>query len=284
MDSKPTEYIVSDGKGGTKVVPAGAMAEYVEEAVSKLPVETEYFGSSTNSTNSTNASDGASSLAVAINAGMTPDDIIEAYKVLAQNVQDNAAREAARIGNAQRSLGTLAERVASPSGQTYGLANYTYDRTMRPVVDSTAKALVTQGLATGLQTNLSDALREAKNRYEDARNRATASSGGSGGGGTTGSNGNNGGNVEEVTDNAYYGHLADGGGGSSGGGGSTRAWGEDGSDVVVESSWDVQMGNDFASGKIMENEYRTYLRNRGFSDSAIDGLVSKYKSNFNFPM
>lgn len=195
MDFKPTEYIVSDGKGGVKGVPAEAIAEYAEEAASKIPVESEYIGPSANT------SDGTSSLAVAINAGMTPDDIIEAYKVLAQNVQDNTAREAARIGNAQRSLGTLAARVASPSGQTSGLANYTYDRTMRPTVDSTSKALITQGLATGLQTNLSNALRAAKNRYEDARNRATANSGGGGGGGTTG--GNNGNNTEEVTDPSY---------------------------------------------------------------------------------
>ena len=212
---------------------------------------------------------------------MTPDEIIEAYNVLAQNVQDNTAQEAARIGNAQRSLGTLAERVASPSGQTSGLANYTYDRTMRPVVDSTSKALVTQGLATGLQTNLSDALREAKNRYEDARNRATASSGGSGGG-TNG--GNKGDNTEEVTDKEYYGWLADGGGGSSNGGGSTRSWGEGGEEVIVEGSWDKQMGLDYSNGIITEGEYRRYLQNHGFSDNAVNELVNKYKSNFNFSM
>lgn len=130
---------------------------------------------------------------------MTPDEIIEAYNVLAQNVQDNTAQEAARIGNAQRSLGTLAERVASPSGQTYGLANYTYDRTMRPTVESTSKALVTQGLATGLQQNLSNALRAAKNRYEDARNRASASSGGT----TSGTTGGNDNPYTETTDSAF---------------------------------------------------------------------------------
>lgn len=213
---------------------------------------------------------------------MTPDEIIEAYNVLAQNVQDNTAQEAARIGNAQRSLGTLAERVASPSGQTFGLANYTYDRALRPVIDSTSKALVTQGLATGLQTNLSDALRAAKNRYEDARNRATASSGGSGSSGTTG--GNNGDNTEEVTDKEYYGWLADGGGGSSNGGGSTRSWGEDGEEVIIEGSWDKQMGLDYSNGKITEGEYRRYLQNHGFSDNAVNELVNKYKSNFNFSM
>lgn len=136
---------------------------------------------------------------------MTPDEIIEAYNVLAQNVQDNTAQEAARIGNAQRSLGTLAARVASPSGQTSGLANYTYDRTLRPVVDSTSKALITQGLATGLQTNLSNALRAAKSRYDNARASAVAGSGGSGGsnGTTGGTNGKNGGT--EVTDVEYWG-------------------------------------------------------------------------------
>lgn len=138
---------------------------------------------------------------------MSPDEIIEAYNVLAQNAKGYTAQEAARIGNAQRSLGTLAERVASPSGQTSGLANYTYDRTMRPVVDSTSKALITQGLATGLQTNLSNALRAAKNRYENARNRATASSGGGGGGGTTYGRSNG---YMEATDPSYSGGYATG--------------------------------------------------------------------------
>ena len=135
-----------------------------------------------------------------LNTSMTPDDIIEAYKVLAQNVQDNTAREAARIGNAQRSLGTLAARVASPSGQTSGLANYTYDRTMRPTVDSTSKALITQGLAQGLQQTLSNALRAAKDRYENSRNSYAASGGGTGGN----SNGNTNGYSEE-TDDVYWG-------------------------------------------------------------------------------
>ena len=128
---------------------------------------------------------------------MTPDEIVEAYKVLAQNVNDNAAQEAARVGNAQRSLGTLAERVASPANQTYGLANYTYDRTMRPVVDSTARALATQGLASGLEQALTGALRAAKNRYEDARNSSYAKS--AGGNNTTKPNNP----YKEITDNSY---------------------------------------------------------------------------------
>lgn len=102
---------------------------------------------------------------------MDESQIIDAYNLLAQQVQDDAAARAAQIGNAQRSLGTLAGRVASPTGQTSGLANYTYNRLMRPTVDTTAAALVTQGKAQSLEKMLGDQLRAAKNAYEDARNR-----------------------------------------------------------------------------------------------------------------
>ena len=135
---------------------------------------------------------------------MNPDQIIEAYKVVAQDVQNRAAEQAARVGNAQRSLGTLAERVASPSGQTYGLANYTYNRAMRPTVDSTAASLTTTGYANALENNLKTNLREAKNRYEDAKNRYTVASAGGGG-----NNGNNP-SYQEKQDNSYSGGTATG--------------------------------------------------------------------------
>lgn len=136
---------------------------------------------------------------------MNPDQIIEAYKVVAQDVQNRAAEQAARVGNAQRSLGTLAERVASPSGQTYGLANYTYNRAMRPTVDSTAASLTTTGYANALENNLKTSLRNAKNLYEDAKNRYTIASAG-GGGGKTGNNQN----YKEQQDNSYSGGTATG--------------------------------------------------------------------------
>lgn len=103
---------------------------------------------------------------------MSPSEIIEAYNVIAQSTNDYVEQEAAKIGNSQRSLGTLAERVASPSGQTSGLANYTYDRTLRPVVDTLTTELVTKGKAQALQNTLDTALRDAKNNYERARNTA----------------------------------------------------------------------------------------------------------------
>lgn len=104
---------------------------------------------------------------------MSPDEILSAYNVLTQEVKDYAASEAAKIGNSQRSLGVLAERVASPSRQTSGLANYTYNRTMRPALDASVAQLTTQGKYEALQKDLADKLRAAKNNYEDAQNRYT---------------------------------------------------------------------------------------------------------------
>lgn len=109
---------------------------------------------------------------------MTPEEIINDYNNAAQILNEYAAAEAAKIGNSQRSLGTLAERVATPSGQTSGLANYTYNRTMRPVVDSLTANLITTGKAKALENNLAAALRAAKNNYESSKNNYTANAGG----------------------------------------------------------------------------------------------------------
>lgn len=107
---------------------------------------------------------------------MSPEEIIESYNLLSQNVKDQAARDASIIGNSQRSLGTLASRVASPTGQTSGLANYTYNRLMRPTVDSEAAALTTQGTAEALTNLLNTKLRAAKQSYNDAQNNYTTAS------------------------------------------------------------------------------------------------------------
>lgn len=114
---------------------------------------------------------------------MDTQEIIDAYNVLAQNVEDKTAAEAAKIGNSQRSLGLMAERVASPSGQTSGLANYTYNRTLRPTLETTTTSLITQGKAAALQKELADKLRAAKNNYQAAQNALTSGGGDSGGDG-----------------------------------------------------------------------------------------------------
>lgn len=116
---------------------------------------------------------------------MSPEEIMDAYNVVIEDLQTNTANRAAAIGNSQRSLGTLAERVASPSGQTSGLANYTYDRTMRPTIDSLSASLTTTGKAQALENLLATKLRDAKNNYENSRNNYTVAS-------TTPSGGNKG--------------------------------------------------------------------------------------------
>lgn len=125
---------------------------------------------------------------------MTPEEIIEAYDVLANNVRDYTAQQAQTIGNSQRSIGGLAEVVANPSGQTSGLANYTYNRLLRPTVDTLAASLETQGRSQGIDRYLRNELMKAKNAYEDAKNNYTVAA-------TTPKN--SGKTSKEVTDDEY---------------------------------------------------------------------------------
>lgn len=104
---------------------------------------------------------------------MTPEEIMQAYDVLVQEGNQYAAQEAAKVGNSQRSIGGLAEVVANPSGQTSGLANYTYNRLLRPTVDTLAASLETQGRSQAMDRYLKDELMKAKNAYEDAKNNYT---------------------------------------------------------------------------------------------------------------
>ena len=101
---------------------------------------------------------------------MTPEEIIEAYNVVTNDVRNQVAQDAAKIGNSQASLGTMAERVARPTGTTSGLANYTYNRTLRPTVDSLTASLTTAGKGQALDKYLLDKLLAAKQNYERAKN------------------------------------------------------------------------------------------------------------------
>lgn len=126
---------------------------------------------------------------------MSPEEIMQAYDVLVQEGNQYAAQEAAKVGNSQRSIGGLAEAAANPSGQTSGLANYTYNRTMRPVVDSLAASLTTTGKSQAMDRYLKDELMKAKNAYEDAKNAYTVAA--------TTPKTNSGGGSKEVTDDGY---------------------------------------------------------------------------------
>lgn len=130
---------------------------------------------------------------------MTPEEIMQAYDVLVQEGNDYAAQEAAKVGNSQRSIGGLAEVVANPSGQTSGLANYTYNRLLRPTVDTLATSLTTTGKSQAMDRYLRDELMKAKNTYEDAKNNYTRAA--------TAPKSNNGGNdtYTEQTDTEFNG-------------------------------------------------------------------------------
>lgn len=109
---------------------------------------------------------------------MEQEEITKIYETLAPMAGDYANAQAEQIGQAQRSMGPMAANVMGQS-QTSGLGNYTYNRLMRPQVDSMRDEILVQGYANQLNRLLSDALTNARNNY-NRRNR-----GGGGGGGTT---------------------------------------------------------------------------------------------------
>jgi hypothetical protein len=95
---------------------------------------------------------------------MNQDEITQIYETLAPMAGDYANAQAEQIGQAQRSIGPMAANVMGQS-QTAGLGNYTYNRLMRPQVDTMRDEIRTQGYANQLNRLLSDALNNARNRY-----------------------------------------------------------------------------------------------------------------------
>ena len=93
----------------------------------------------------------------------TQDNIAEIYEVLAPMAGDYMNAQAEQIGQAQRSMGPMAAAVQGST--TSGLGNYTYNRLMRPQVDVMRDEIRTQGYANQLNRLLSDALNNARNRY-----------------------------------------------------------------------------------------------------------------------
>lgn len=108
--------------------------------------------------------------------GMSPQEIADVYSVLAGQTQDYTNSLIGRAGAAQSSLGTLADQVKGQS-QTAGMGNYTYNRLVRPQLDSLTSSLVAKGVSDALNKQLYSALEQAKRNY--------SSGGGNGGGGTT---------------------------------------------------------------------------------------------------
>lgn len=107
---------------------------------------------------------------------MEQEEITKIYETLAPMAGDYANAQAEQIGQAQRSMGPMAANVMGQS-QTAGLGNYTYNRLMRPQVDTMRDEIRVQGYANQLNRLLSDSLNNARSRYN-------RSGGGGGGGGT----------------------------------------------------------------------------------------------------
>lgn len=95
---------------------------------------------------------------------MNQDEITQIYETLAPMAGNYANAQAEQIGQAQRSMGTMAANVMGQS-QTSGLGNYTYNRLMRPQVDAMRDEVLVQGYANRLNRLLSDALNSARRNY-----------------------------------------------------------------------------------------------------------------------
>lgn len=125
-------------------------------------------------------------------SGNTPQDIVDIYNVLAPMSTDYANANMERAGQAQASYGPLAQAAMGDS-QTAGIGNYTYNRLVRPSVDTMRDQLIVSGLSTALNKQISDSLNAARENYNRATRRYNRNGGGSGGGGG-GDDGNNGNN------------------------------------------------------------------------------------------
>lgn len=91
-------------------------------------------------------------------------DVAEIYEVLAPMAGDYANAQAERIGMAQQSMGPLA--AATMGTTTSGLGNYTYNRLMRPQVETMRDAILVQGYTNQLNKLLSDTLNQARKNYQ----------------------------------------------------------------------------------------------------------------------
>lgn len=94
---------------------------------------------------------------------MTDEEITSIYETLAPMAGDYANAQAEQIGQAQRSMGTLAGRTMGAT--TSGLGNYTYNRLMRPQIDVMRDEILVEGYRNQLNKVLSDAYKTAQRNY-----------------------------------------------------------------------------------------------------------------------
>lgn len=94
------------------------------------------------------------------------DDIVETYNILSNIPTDYANALMERQGQAQASYGPLAEQVMGASRTPeQGIGNYTYNRMIRPTVDTLRDEMIVRGLSEALNKQLNDSLNKAKANY-----------------------------------------------------------------------------------------------------------------------
>lgn len=103
---------------------------------------------------------------------MSPEEITSTYEVLAPMATDYTNANLERAGQAQASYGPLAQ-AAMGGSQTAGIGNYTYNRLVRPAVDTMRDQLIVEGYSNSLNKQLNDSLNAAKNNYNRAARKAT---------------------------------------------------------------------------------------------------------------
>lgn len=120
----------------------------------------------------------SSSLAALAPQTFSLEDITETYNLLANQPQNYADALMQRQGTAQASYGPLAEQAMGQSRTPQGgVGNYTYNRLIRPSVDTMRDEMIVKGLSDALNKQISDSLKKAQNEYN--KKKSKGSSGGS---------------------------------------------------------------------------------------------------------
>lgn len=106
---------------------------------------------------------------------MEQEEITKIYETLAPMAGDYLNAQAEQIGQAQQSMGPMAANVMGQS-QTSGLGNYTYNRLMRPQIDTMRDEILVKGYTNSLNKMLSDKLKAARDAYNSRSSGTTTSS------------------------------------------------------------------------------------------------------------
>ena len=107
----------------------------------------------------------------------SPESIKEITEVLAPQSTNYANAITEQIGQAQRSMGPYSAAAMGDS-KTAGIGNYTYNRLLRPTVDSLRDEILVEGYKDALNALLTDALRSAKSNYEKSGGTTTTNNSG----------------------------------------------------------------------------------------------------------